>query len=67
MILIDENHSVCEVHAIFVTQLIGLFMHGSNIKPGTLRRNYGGFKHSQQYLSGPFFVPSEQYPSDDTS
>ena len=40
-----------------------------NVKPGiiwSLIRNYGGFKHGQQYVSGPFFVPSQQHPSDDS-
>ena len=64
-ILIDENRSVREAYAIFVTQLMESFME-RNIKPGiiwSLIHNYGGFKHSRQYLSD---TRSQQHPSDDS-
>ena len=67
-ILIDENRSVREAYAIFVTQLMESFME-RNIKPGiiwSLIHNYGGFKHSRQYLSDTHFMHSQQHPSDDS-
>ena len=52
-ILINENRSVREAYAIFVTQLMESFTK-RNVKPGiiwSLIHNYGGIKHSQQYPS----------------
>ena len=65
-ILIDENRSVREAYAIFVTQLMESFME-RNVKPGviwSLIYSYGGFKHSKQYHSDTFFMHSQQYRSD---
>ena len=68
-ILIDENRSVREAYAIFVSQLMESFME-RNVKPviiWSLICNYGGLKHGQQYHSVSHFVPSQQHPNDDST
>ena len=65
MILMDENRSVREAYAIFVTQLMESFME-RNVKPAviwSLLYNYAGFKDSQQYLRD---THSRQHSSDDS-
>ena len=64
-ILRDQNRSVREAYAIFVTQLMESFME-RNVKPGviwSLIYSYGGFKHGWQYHSD---THSQQHPSDDS-
>ena len=64
-ILRDQNRSVREAYAIFVTQLMESFME-RNVKPGviwSLIYSYGDFKHGWQYHSG---THSQQHPSDDS-